>query len=92
MIIIVIEFALKPIKATRLDDIDTYLEDLSSIFVDQTSFETALAAFYGSYEVSEEYMKLSITDGTTSHSLTNLELFEYIGGLIAAMAPSGDVE
>jgi len=89
---IVIEFALKPIKATRLDDIDKYLEDLSSIFVNQTSFETALAAFYGSYDDSEEYMKLSITDGTTSHSLTNLELVEYIGGLIAAMAPSGDVE
>ena len=89
---IVIEFALKPIKATRLDDIDTYLEDLSGIFADQTSFETALAAFYGSYDVSEEYMKLSITDGNTSPSLTNWELVDYIGGLIASMAPSGDEE
>lgn len=89
---IVIEFALKPIKATRLDDIDTYLEDLSGIFADQISFKTALAAFYGSYDVSEEYMKLSITDGNTSPSLTNWELVEYIGGLIASMAPSGDVE
>nr|WP_319472224.1 InlB B-repeat-containing protein [uncultured Sphaerochaeta sp.] len=83
---VVIEFALKPIKATRLDDIDTYLEDLSSIFANQNSFGTAMAAFYGSYDVSEEYMKLSITDGTTAHSLTNWELVEYIGGLIAEMS------